>query len=164
MLCKRCELLIVGMQSMKRTNAIEEAKLTQLSYHPTVFRNGDTAKQLLARSRYLLFKSRRNGLINKKLEQKFFLNNIRIYSRHILLLIHWEWYMLKNTVKDAARLSLARWYNKVGESGFKSFKHNRCNNLWTLWEILNFFVNRSTNASAESFNAKIKAFRARSEV
>jgi transposase len=27
-------------------------------------------------------------------------------------------------------------------------------------EILNFFVNRSTNASAESFNAKIKAFRA----
>ncbi|MDO6761195.1 transposase [Tamlana sp. 2_MG-2023] len=25
--------------------------------------------------------------------------------------------------------------------------------------ILNYFVNRSTNASAESFNAKIKAFR-----
>ena len=27
-------------------------------------------------------------------------------------------------------------------------------------EILNFFIDRSTNASAESFNAKIKAFRA----
>ncbi|WP_206611029.1 transposase [Mariniphaga sediminis] len=27
-------------------------------------------------------------------------------------------------------------------------------------EILNFFENRSTNASAESFNAKLKAFRA----
>ncbi|WP_449406735.1 transposase [Mucilaginibacter psychrotolerans] len=26
--------------------------------------------------------------------------------------------------------------------------------------MLNFFYNRSTNASAESFNAKIKAFRA----
>jgi len=26
-------------------------------------------------------------------------------------------------------------------------------------EILNYFDNRSTNASAESFNAKIKAFR-----
>ncbi|MGQ7855414.1 transposase [Pedobacter sp. WC2501] len=25
--------------------------------------------------------------------------------------------------------------------------------------ILNFFINRSTNASAESFNAKIKVFR-----
>ncbi|WP_184468094.1 transposase, partial [Pedobacter sp. AK013] len=28
--------------------------------------------------------------------------------------------------------------------------------------ILNFFINRATNASAESFNAKIKAFRATS--
>ncbi|WP_416276545.1 transposase [Pedobacter sp. PF22-3] len=28
--------------------------------------------------------------------------------------------------------------------------------------ILNFFINRSTNASAESFDAKIKAFRATS--
>ena len=27
-------------------------------------------------------------------------------------------------------------------------------------EILNYFVNRSTNASAESFNAKVKQFRA----
>ncbi|MDR3251914.1 MAG: transposase, partial [Tannerella sp.] len=27
-------------------------------------------------------------------------------------------------------------------------------------EILNFFIKRSTNASAESFNAKIKNFRA----
>ncbi|KAA6312692.1 hypothetical protein EZS27_036415, partial [termite gut metagenome] len=26
-------------------------------------------------------------------------------------------------------------------------------------EIVNFFINRSTNASAEAFNAKIKAFR-----
>nr|WP_072880894.1 transposase [Salegentibacter echinorum] len=26
--------------------------------------------------------------------------------------------------------------------------------------ILNYFINRNTNASAESFNAKIKAFRA----
>ena len=28
------------------------------------------------------------------------------------------------------------------------------------WRLLNFFENRSTNASAESFNAKLKAFRA----
>ena len=27
----------------------------------------------------------------------------------------------KNTVKDAARLSMARWYNKVEEAGFHSF-------------------------------------------
>ena len=27
----------------------------------------------------------------------------------------------KNTVKDAARLAMARWYNKVEEAGFHSF-------------------------------------------
>ena len=66
----------------------------------------------------------------------------------------------KNIVKDAARLSLARWYNKVDNSGFKSFNVIAA----TLYEhydgVLNFFVNRATNAFAESFNAKIKAFRA----
>ncbi len=41
----------------EKTNAKEEAKLSESSYHSTVFRNGDIAKQLLARSRYLLFKS-----------------------------------------------------------------------------------------------------------
>ncbi|MGL5980628.1 MAG: transposase, partial [Phocaeicola sp.] len=66
----------------------------------------------------------------------------------------------KNTIKEAARLSLARWYDKVEKAGFKSF--NIIGN--TLYEnseeVLNFFINRATNAFAESFNAKIKAFRA----
>jgi len=67
----------------------------------------------------------------------------------------------KNTIKDFARLSLARWYNKAGESGFKSFNTIAGTIYEHYDEILNFFVNRSTSASAESFNAKIKAFRAK---
>ncbi|WP_432713414.1 transposase [Pedobacter sp.] len=49
------------------------------------------------------------------------------------------------------------------QSGFKAFNtisrsiQHHCQN------ILNYFDNRSTNASAESFNAKIKAFRSQSE-
>ena len=65
----------------------------------------------------------------------------------------------KNSVKDAARLSLARWYNQVAESEFKSFNTISATVYEHYEEILNFFINRSTNASAESFNAKIKAFR-----
>jgi transposase len=37
-------------------NKKEEAKLTATKYEPFIFENGDTRKQLLARSRYLLFK------------------------------------------------------------------------------------------------------------
>ena len=66
----------------------------------------------------------------------------------------------KNSIKNAARLSLARWYNQVADSEFKSFNTISATIYEHYDEILNFFNNRSTNASAESFNAKIKAFRA----
>ncbi|MBU3122886.1 transposase [Sinomicrobium sp. 2019215] len=46
------------------------------------------------------------------------------------------------------------------ESGFKSFQTVANSIRLNYRSILNYFVNRSTNASAESFNAKIKAFRA----
>ncbi len=56
-------------------------------------------------------------------------------------------------------LKLAHWFNEVEESGFKSFSilKNTITNHYN--DILNYFEKRSTNASAESFNAKIKNFR-----
>ena len=38
------------------TDAVEEARCTGRKYTPAVLANGDTPKQLLARSRYQLFK------------------------------------------------------------------------------------------------------------
>ena len=66
----------------------------------------------------------------------------------------------KNTVKDAARLSMARWYNKVEAAGMKQFNIIAATFYENYDEILNFYNNRSSNAPAESFNAKIKLFRA----
>lgn len=54
---------------------------------------------------------------------------------------------------------LAKWYDKVEIFDCKFFNsviRTMQNNYRT---ICNYFDNRSTNASAESFNAKIKAFR-----
>jgi transposase len=48
---------------------------------------------------------------------------------------------------------------KVTKSGFKSFNTISRTIMNHYNTILNYFDNRSTNASAESFNAKIKAFR-----
>ena len=144
----------------EETNAREEAKLSETKYQPVLFRNGDTAKQLLARSRYLLFKSPEKWTESQKLRSEILFEqypDLQLgYSlTHSLRMIY-----AKNTIKDAARLSLARWYNKVSESGFKSFNTIAGTIYEHYDEILNFFINRSTNASAESFNAKIKAFRA----
>lgn len=63
-------------------------------------------------------------------------------------------------IKGIAFTKLAHWYNEVKEAGFKSFNTVSRNIQNHCETILNFFENRSTNASAESFNAKIKAFRA----
>ena len=46
------------------------------------------------------------------------------------------------------------------EPGFKSFNVIAATLYERYDEVLNFFVNRATNAFAESFNAKIKVFRA----
>lgn len=144
----------------EETNAKEEAKLSGIKYHPVLFQNEDTPKQLLARSRYLLFKSPEKWTESQKLRAEILFENYpdihKAYSlTHSLRMIY-----AKNTVKDAARSGLALWYNKVEEAGFKSFNTIAGTIYEHYDEILNFFVNRSTNASAESFNAKIKSFRA----
>ena len=62
--------------------------------------------------------------------------------------------------KGIAYTKLAHWFRKVEETGFKAFRNIK-NTIHDHYQgILNYFENRSTNASAESFNAKLKAFRA----
>jgi hypothetical protein len=54
---------------------------------------------------------------------------------------------------------LAKWHEEVRLAGFKSFNTISRTIETHYLTILNYFDNRRTNASAESFNAKIKSFR-----
>ena len=54
---------------------------------------------------------------------------------------------------------LALWHEIVAKAGFKSFNTISRTIKIHYKTILNYFDNRSKNAAAESFNAKIKAFR-----
>lgn len=144
----------------EETNAIENAKANKQKYIAPTFVNGDTKKQLLARSRYLLFKSGEKWSESQKIRAKILFEQYpdieKAYSlTHSLRMI----FSLSNN-KGVAYTRLARWFNEVTESGFKSFNTISATVYSHYSNILNFFDNRSTNASAESFNAKIKAFRA----
>lgn len=86
----------------------------------------------------------------------FYLLSILIFKRLNSL----RMLFAKNTHKDVARVKLAYWNNKILDSGFESFATISRTIEEHYEQILNFFVNRNTNASAESFNAKIKQFRA----
>lgn len=142
------------------TDAREEAKAHGRTYNPAVLENGDTRKQLLARGRYLLFKSADKRTESQERRARILFETYPDLKEAYSLTHSLRMIFSKNTVKDAARLSLARWYNKVGDSGFKSFNVIAATLYEHYDEVLNFFVNRATNAFAESFNAKIKAFRA----
>ena len=63
-------------------------------------------------------------------------------------------------IKGVAYTKLAHWYKHVEDMGYDSFQVVKQTIYENYIDILNFFDNRSTNASAESFNAKIKNFRA----
>jgi len=144
----------------EETDAKEEAKLSGEKYIPEILENGDSKKQLLARSRYLLFKSGEKWTEKQKQRAKLLFKLYPDIKKAYSLTHSLRMIFAKNSIKNAARLSLARWYNQVAESEFKSFNTIAATVYEHYEEILNFFINRSTNASAESFNAKIKSFRA----
>ena len=144
----------------EETNAIENAKSDNIKYIPKVFQNGDTRKQLLARSRYLLFKSQEKWTEKQKVRAKILFTEYPDIKEAYSLTHSLRMIFSHTKTKGVAYTKLAQWFNTITESGFKSFNTISATIYSHYPEILNFFDNRSTNASAESFNAKIKAFRA----
>jgi len=141
-------------------DAHKKSKVRGEIYRPKVLSNGDTVRQLLSRSRFLLFKSSSKWTELQRhrasLLFELFPSIKKVYSLAQKLGYIFE----NNTNKNVARLKLAHWYDDVEKEGFKSF-NTIARSIQIHYEaILNYFNNRSTNASAESFNAKIKEFRA----
>ncbi len=140
--------------------SIEQAKSKGRKHNPVLLPNGDTKKQLLARSRYLLFKSGDKWTAKQKQRAKILFEQYPDLKEAYGLTHSLRMIFSKTEDKGVAYTKLASWFDKVTKSGFKSFNTISTTIYIHYTEILNFFDNRSTNASAESFNAKIKAFRA----
>ena len=147
-------------EALDRENeAITQAKLNKTKFITTDFSNGDTAKQLLTRSRFLLYKSQYKWSENQKERAVILFKEYPELKEAYLLSQQLRNIYNNNTDKAIAITKLAHWYNNVENLGIKSF-NTIMNTIKTNYDsILNYFDNRSTNASAESFNAKIKAFR-----
>lgn len=141
-------------------DAREEAKLEGHKYEPQRLSNGDTLKELLARSRYVLFKSADKWTRKQKERAHLLFERFPDIEQAYGLAHSLRMIYSKNSHKDVARLNLARWYNQVAECDFRSFNVLAATVYEHYDDILNYFVERSTNAAAESLNAKLKAFRA----
>jgi len=139
---------------------IKQAREANKTYIPKVFDNGDTTKQLLARSRYLLYKAPSNWTTNQYQRSKILFSEYPDIKTAFDLVQGLRNIFNQSFSIQVAYTKLAHWHKDVENTGFRAF--NTIANTITInyRSILNYFINRSTNASAESFNAKIKAFRA----
>lgn len=148
-------------EAIKEENeGIKEARKAERRYIPKTFENGDTTKQLLARSRYLLFKPRSKWIGQQKERARIlFANYPKLQEAYNLSMMFRACYEQSGSIPEAKR-KLDRWYAKVEEKKIDSFFTSAESIRLHETTILNYFINRSTNASAESFNAKLKNFRA----
>ena len=129
-------------------------------FKPRKLGTGDTVVELLTRTKYSLTQTpdkwsdrqrERMELLFKmypKIKQSYdVINRLRAIFRS------------KTLTKDTAREKLHGWYEIVNKCTIREVKSARDAIRSREDNVLNYFLNRSTNAAAESLNSKLKGFR-----
>jgi len=147
-------------ETLKEENEmIKKCRKEKVKYAPIVFENDDTKKQLLARSHHLLFKPESRWTLSQKRRSEILFREFpQLKKAYELSMMFRNCYESRGTIVQAKERFNA-WYSKVEEKQIESFLVVADSIRLHEATILNYFTNRSTNASAESFNAKLKGFR-----
>lgn len=143
----------------EENKAINKAKKKGKIFKPVELTNGDTKKQLLSRCRYIIAKKTSEWTKSQQQRAQLLFNlypDLRSAYEHTLEFR--SIYELRD--RDQAAQRFAKWIEKTAELKMKEFNTVSNSVKYNLDHILNFFINRNTNANAESFNSKIKLFRA----
>lgn len=150
-------------EAIKENNAKVREAREQGKYHkPRRYENGDTLKELLARGKYVLHKSSGNWTKSQKERAAILFREFPQLQDAYELTMHFRGvYEHANSPEDGLR-RLRQWYQSVEEhlEIFPNFETPMQTIQLHERTIVNYFISRMTNASAESFNAKIKNFRA----
>lgn len=143
----------------RENKAAKAARKAGRRYVPEQLVNGDSPRRLLARSRYPLYKPEHKWTKNQWLRLYVAFER---YPELKTAYDHVQWLVRIYRMQDKhkATEALNQWIKASGKLKIKEFAS--CANTIREYfpSIINYFDNRSTNASAESFNAKIKQFRA----
>jgi transposase len=139
--------------------AYKEARSKDDIYKPEILENGDTIKQLMARSRYPLYKPRNKWTQSQAIRAKLLFERFPDIEKAYNLSDGLRKIYNQNIDPDSARLKLAHWFDEIEKANMDSFNSIKRTFEVHHKQIVNYFVNRSTNAFAESFNAKVKDFR-----
>lgn len=158
-------LTAIRLECKREAQDVENAtkmlcKEIGVEYKPFVCNNGDTLKQLFARSNRLIMKNRSKWTSTQEQRAELLFR----YSPRMEMVYGLSQGLtaIFNNCKEVntALEALDKWMQKVinsEEEALISVVDTIKANLDT---VVNYFDFRSTNASAESFNAKVKIFRA----
>ena len=131
----------------------------KIPYRPKVEANGETLRQIMARSKHIMTRNiSKWSDAQRKRAGILFGHYPQLKTAYALAMKLTDIYNERITA-PVARLKLARWYNELEQ--FDPVRFKTVIDTFTTHSdtIVNFFNDRLTNASAESFNAKIKDLR-----
>ena len=130
-------------------------------FRPTMLANGETVIELLTRSKYLLSVSGEKWTDRQKTRAKILFGMFpKIKEAYTLICSLRSVFSNKSIDRGTAKVQLHEWYQKVSACTLREVKAARDAIKYKEEEVLNYFINRSTNAHAESLNSKLKGFRA----
>lgn len=127
---------------------------------PTVYSNGETMRQILARSKHTLLMSSNKWTDIQRHRANILFKHYPILKEAYHLAMELRGIFNTKTSPTKAFKLMNKWYEKVSSlanASFRSVIKTFKNHAPT---ILNYFRRRATNASAEAFNSKVKIFRA----
>lgn len=142
-----------------RRQLIAEDNARDKSEAPVTYSNGETMRQILARSKHTLMMSQNKWTDIQRHRANILFRHYPILKAayHLAMELRQIFNAKISPAKAMGRMN--RWYEKVmalGNNNFRSVIKTFRNHAPT---ILNYFCRRSTNASAEAFNSKVKIFR-----
>ena len=138
---------------------IAEDNARDKSEPPVTYSNGETMRQILARSKQTLMMAQNKWTDIQRHRASILFKHYPILKAayHLAMGLRRIFNMKISPAKAMGKMN--GWYEKVmalGNNNFRSVIKTFKNHAPT---ILNYFRRRSTNASAEAFNSKVKIFR-----
>lgn len=140
---------------------VAEARKRNGHYFSKRYENGDTLKELLARAKYVLYKTKGRWSESQSERAAILFREFPQLQDAYKLTMHFRGIYEHAKDPEDGRRRLKRWYESVRKrlEIFPNFETPMQTILLHEDTIVNYFDDRRTNASAESFNAKIKGFR-----
>ena len=142
-----------------RRQLIAEDNSRDKSTPPVTYSNGETMRQILARSKHSLMMAQNKWSDIQRHRVNILFKHYPILKTAYSLAMQLRRIFNMKISPTNAMEKMNRWYENVmalGNNNFRSVIKTFKNHAPT---ILNYFRRRATNASAEAFNSKVKIFR-----